>query len=209
MGMTYTLEIQLCACGCGRPVELSSKNRPERNLSQGAPNKCLKGHKPAIPIEQRFWAKVDKREADECWQWTGEINGNGYGVFSIHRGDRIPAHRMAYNLTYDEPIPNGLLGCHKCDNRWCCNPAHVFPGTIADNIHDMVSKGRQLKGEARSQVASHGENHYNHKISTDDLMEARAIYALGKTSFADLARRYGMSRPGIRSAILGISRRRG
>lgn len=88
-----------------------------------------------IPLEQRFWAKVDRRNPDECWEWTGAKNLGGYG--SIHVGPRgsarLAAHRLAYELLIG-PIPDGLCLDHLCRNRACVNPAHLEPVTNRENI---------------------------------------------------------------------------
>lgn len=99
-------------------------------------------------ISMRFWNKValpDSIGTDQCWDWLGKPHDSGYGRFSI--GHRIiRAHRFAYELVVG-PIPDGLFVCHSCDNRLCCNPAHLWLGSCADNLADMVRKGRSATGE--------------------------------------------------------------
>jgi len=90
----------------------------------------------------RFWSHVDVRGADECWPWTRARTGIGYGRFSVggRRGRLLTASRVAYELTH------GPLGAaearHRCDNPPCCNPAHLIPGTHAQNMADMAERGR-------------------------------------------------------------------
>ncbi len=88
----------------------------------------------------RFWSKVDKRGPDECWLWTASYNPEtGYGAFWFE-GKTITAPRMSFFLKHKKwPKPSC---CHHCDNRACCNPAHLFEGTQGDNIRDMFAKGR-------------------------------------------------------------------
>ena len=75
---------------------------------------------------------------DECWPWLGRLDSDGYGMF----GQSEKAHRAAYEDQVG-PIPRGLFVLHRCDNRPCCNGAHLFPGTQQDNLADMRAKGRQ------------------------------------------------------------------
>lgn len=99
--------------------------------------------KHATPERQRrFWARVDKRGPDECWPWVGPTDRVGYGAYCFisHEGP-IPAHRIAYGLA-NGGIPDGLHVLHKCDNRPCCNPAHLYTGTHTDNMADMRMRGR-------------------------------------------------------------------
>jgi len=80
-----------------------------------------------------FWERVDKSAGpDGCWEWDGRKNIGGYGM--VHwKGKRPVVHRVAYELLVG-PIPDGLTLDHLCRNPGCCNPAHLEPVTMRENI---------------------------------------------------------------------------
>lgn len=91
---------------------------------------------------QRFWAKVHKTRT--CWVWTGGRVHNGYGQMNASPDDAFPyrrVHRLSWALHFG-PVPRNLCVLHRCDNRLCVRPDHLFVGTVRDNQADMVAKGR-------------------------------------------------------------------
>lgn len=91
-----------------------------------------------------------------CFLWLGGLSSGGYGAF----GMKVPgkkhyppfgAHRLAWEREHG-PITNGLWVLHRCDERTCVNPAHLFLGTIQDNLNDMTAKGRRAKGDGHGQA---------------------------------------------------------
>lgn len=128
-------------------------------------------------LSGRFWSKVDKRGADECWPWRGSLGRQGYGVLGATMGHGVlRAHRVAYELHFG-PVPTGLVVCHHCDNPPCVNPAHLFAGTRGDNNRDRSSKcrGRESRPENRGELSP------NAKLSFADVVAIRAAVAAGET----------------------------
>lgn len=97
------------------------------------------------PDIARFWSKVAIGRPDECWPWRAGAFDSGYGAFSIGRR-LLRAHKVAFELS-NGPLPDGMRACHTCDNRPCCNPAHLWSGSDADNVADRDRKGRTARGE--------------------------------------------------------------
>jgi HNH endonuclease len=76
----------------------------------------------------------------KCWVWTGSTYRNGYGRIRIH-GNSYSTHRLLYYL-HNGIDPMNMLVCHKCDNKLCCNPNHLFVGSHIDNARDSIDKGK-------------------------------------------------------------------
>lgn len=140
-----------------------------------------------VPLSVRFWAQVNK--TDTCWEWTSKTVV-GYGVIKLtpsFRGEKVKrqgAHRVSWEL-HNGPIPDGLWVLHRCDNRRCVNPDHLFLGTHGDNMRDMVEK-------KRSKGAPPGEAHHFAKMKQSEVDEARALYDQG-WKYKDIAKRYGVT----------------
>ncbi len=130
---------------------------------------------------KRFWSKVDVGKVDECWEWKAGKKGRGYGMFGINY-EMWYAHRVAWILTFG-PIPEGLLCCHHCDNPGCCNPYHLFLGTIRDNNVDSFRKGRTARGEKQG----------GSKLTEEDVLEIRRLYKAKERNQQDLADKFGVS----------------
>lgn len=155
--------------------------------------------------EQRFWPRVVPGQApDACWEWDGSHNAKGYGLFArpdIDRGYWL-AHRFSWSL-HNGDIPAGLYVCHRCDNRGCVNPAHLFLGTQSDNMKDCGRKGRT---NYQRHGAPRGDRNHNTKIPDATVMEMRRLYAAGGVSQNALADRFGIKRNQAQDLISGRKR---
>jgi len=98
-------------------------------------------------LREALDAKTPTGAPDDCWEWGGSPGQDGYGVVSWG-GSQYRAHRVSYEL-HVGPVPEGLVVRHACDNPPCVNPAHLLPGTQADNVRDMYERGRRSSSNQR------------------------------------------------------------
>ncbi len=103
-----------------------------------------------VPVEERFWSKVDRYGANGCWVWTATTRA-GYGIF-WKDGRKQSAHRVSWEIANGQAPPAELEVCHRCDNPPCVNPWHLFLGTHSENMLDGVAKGRKI-GRPRKEAA--------------------------------------------------------
>jgi hypothetical protein len=139
----------------------------------------------------RFYEKICFG-LSECWYWRGSRNRLGYGVIPMMGENK--AHRVSW-LLHRGPIPAGMNVLHKCDVRACVNPDHLFLGTQADNVSDMVAKGRNVS------IPRFGEDNPMSKLTKGCVSQIRAKYADGGTTMNELAREYGVSVMTVQRAI--------
>lgn len=101
----------------------------------------------------RFLEKVGACEGT-CWLWLASTDKDGYGQIGSGgaQGTMLKAHRVAYEV-FVGPIPSGKCVLHRCDNRWCVSPDHLFLGTQKENLLDMKAKGRHLSGERNARAS--------------------------------------------------------
>lgn len=103
----------------------------------------------------------------------------------------LNTHRVAYALAWGDP--GDLLVCHSCDNKLCCNPSHMFLGTQADNVADMITKGRRVIGVVPPERRPRGESHHGAKLTESDVRDIRRAITEGGATQRELAARYGVN----------------
>lgn len=130
-----------------------------------------------------FWRRVDR--SGECWIWRSTVDSHGYGKTTNSKAT-IRAHRLSWLLEHG-PIPDGSYVLHRCDNRLCVRPGHLYLGTHADNMRDMRTRGRAARLGRR-------------KVSAEQALEIRMRGAEGAAS---LAREFGLSRVNTQKIIKG------
>lgn len=128
----------------------------------------------------------------DCWHWIGYVDELGYGRIARTLGE-VKAHRFAYRCLKGD-IPAHLEVMHSCDVRGCVNPAHLSLGTHAENVRDMVAKGRRRSGDIS------GERNGMARLTRADVAEIRRLKAEGVKQ-VDLARRFGVSPMTVSRAI--------
>lgn len=131
---------------------------------------------------KRFWDKVEK--TDGCWNWaaarSGGRSGKDYGAFRLSDPRRqVYAHRFSFEMHHGY-LPKVVR--HSCDNGLCVNPAHLLPGTQADNVRDMIER--------------RGPNITNLKLTGEDVAKIRELLITGE-SHRVIARSFNISRPNV------------
>lgn len=129
-------------------------------------------------VSRKFYKKV--RKTSRCWLWESSTNPKGYGTWSARGRTQNLVHRQSWELEFG-PIPEGLCVLHKCDNRACVNPKHLFLGTQADNMRDMFAKRRNRNPQ--------GEDHGRCRLTDLQVSEIRELWAQG-ISCSELGRIY-------------------
>lgn len=153
------------------------------------------------PTAVRFFAKVNRDgpvpdhdpSLGPCWAWTASQQRAGYGKFGMNRG-YVLAHRWSYEH-HVGPIPDGRFVLHRCDNRTCVNPDHLYLGTQTDNMRDMVSRGR----------SSRGRDKHTAKLTEWDVRDIREMWANDTCTLTqdEIAEGYGVRKRAIWSLLHG------
>lgn len=151
-------------------------------------------------LVERYWSHVERRGAEECWPWTASFAGSqDHGRIYVGKDGVRPvfryAHRVAWMLANGEdPGPNKVR--HRCDNPPCQNPAHLLLGTQADNVADMIARGRDRK------TGRPGERHHAARLTAVQIDEIRRLREAGAMQ-KDLAARFGVCKQQISRIVRG------
>lgn len=144
-------------------------------------------------ILKRLWKKVNKNSGHfgidgkyptECWEWTAKLTGKGYGRFWPLGKKGFHAHRFVWIITFGD-IDEDICVCHKCDNRKCVRPDHLFTGTQTENILDMDNKKRR--------IPPIGESHGHCKLTEIKVLKIRQLHFDHGYRYCDLAKQFNIS----------------
>lgn len=143
--------------------------------------------------EARYWANVQRGADGDCWPWLAS-KSEGYGQIRF-AGEKLGSHVVSYRLAYGE-VPPGLMVLHRCGNRECCNPAHLYAGNYADNTKDAVGHGTHVCNFGR------GTSHIGSKLTPDQVRAIRDALARGQSQ-RSIAEQMGVGQQTISAINLG------
>ena len=145
--------------------------------------------RPMRTIEQCKEGFLRKTEIKgDCFMWKGNKSETGYGRFYFENKVQ-KAHRVSFKL-FKGDIPLGKLILHKCNNRLCVNPRHLYAGNHKDNFNDGIKAGT-------IKISQCGENNHNHKLTKEQVNEIRNIYKSGELECSKIGELFDVSRKNI------------
>jgi len=180
--------------------QTNPKTQQPSNLESSADHEPLKpSAKPPAVMDYaavdpvKFWQRVNKKSPEECWEWQGTINGDGYGVLKFRKAPHT-AHRISLFLSGRNTSPEKPMVLHSCHNRRCVNPNHLRPGCSQENEDDKVKASRQCRGSAIA----------HSKLSEAQVSEIRALLTR-KLSKQSIANRFCVARQTISKISRGLT----
>jgi len=154
----------------------------------------------------RFLSYIDSSGGpDACWEWQMGTNDTGYGIYGTGEKRVNRVHRLMWELVTGQALPSWrVCVCHRCDNRKCCNPAHLFIGERLENNEDMRRKGRDFPPPHRVGAANNKA-----KLTQEQVVAIRTEYweglppkRKGRRPFTEaLAQRYGIDRSQVNNIV--------
>lgn len=184
-----------CMCDCGKAHTTNGIGlRHGRVRSCGCLQRDVAKTLPITqpePLIDRFNRNTNMAGPDECWEWIGPRNEQGYGKVR-YNGRGSLAHRMSYEI-HKGPIADGMHVLHSCDNPKCVNPAHLRQGTHRENMDEMVQKKRYK--------VRHGIQHHAAKMTPAKVREMRLLF--GSVSLLKLAKQFGLNKKTVLSIKQG------
>lgn len=147
--------------------------------------------RPAMNSEQRvaaFWNKV--RKSDSCWEWIGQLNHAGYGMF--RKGNKLArAHRISFSMS--NQLSDSDIILHSCNNRKCVNPKHLRIGSQKENFHDSILAG----------TAPICENNGQSKLTKEEVSKIKEMYIPRKFGCVKISRFFNISRRQVSRILSG------
>lgn len=131
-----------------------------------------------------LFARAIPEPMSGCWLWSGYVDDIGYGRAGHPTENK--AHRIIWTILYGA-IPSGKKILHKCDVRCCINPDHLFIGTQADNVADMMKKGRNKC------VPQCGEKNPMSRLTNDVVLKMRKLRESTNEPYHKIASKFGVS----------------
>ena len=148
-----------------------------------------------LPLSPKLFCKAEfysrTRVVGDCLEWTGAKEKDGYGTLRVNL-TRYRAHRVSWAMRNGRD-PGDMFVCHSCDNPACVKPDHLWLGTPAENVADMVQKGRTYRHDYA------GEKHPAARLTEDDVRRIRTRPKKQR----ELAEEYGVALSTIANIQVG------
>lgn len=146
-----------------------------------------------------------RANSNGCLEWMASLRSNGYGQVRCRlpgepRARVHSAHRASWVL-HNGAIPEGMCVLHRCDNPRCCNPEHLFCGSLKDNADDMVRKGRHARKTHPSTRFIHGSACTGSLLTAERVLAMRAALRAGVSKLDIVANNPDVGRSSVYRAL--------